>query len=504
MSKDTSKRSFSRSNRPEESNYGGNSRMEARDENKRKFQLSTNEIGELKHSLHYIESRLERELDVKNDLVEKAEQDHRRVVDLELQLTEQKELNRIQSNKIIVLSDQLDKFTGSQDNIVKELRDKFFDYNKEIENKQHALNQTRVTLMETREKLDDVTRERDRYLAELEAADEKAKLQEAQIKRLNTELSIAERTIEEFVNCKEKKISSFFDEKTIYTDAKKIESILSSMDDTKNDYSRLGKSPNESQINNCRPYLIQKFRQEELKKLEMEAATQKEPDLSVLPEDIQAIVNKFRNRQGNELSSKMVDKLLVECNRAYHFIKQDRVLKIKTQLNAEIQYLKRVLSLLIPLDKDKARTEIAYLRRELKNAREDIRRLNIKIRKKKDVSNEKSLDLGSRSQIQALNDEPLNDVSTQDGYKSNSRFIEKALDVAESAVNESKVLNRRISQNVHGYNAEKSKSHYTWREEDQNDDLNSEEWLISEINNAVKGSNDKVQRMMYASRVHLK
>ena len=155
------------------------------------------------------------------------------------------------------------------------------------------------------------------------------------------------------------------------------------------------------------------------------------------------------------------------------------------------------------MDKDKARTEIAYLRTELKKAREDIRRLNIKIRKKKGNNADRSLEFGSRSQINPISDEHLQDISTQDGYKSNSRFIEKALDVAEEAVNESKGLNRKISENIHGFNSVKTKNYSTWREEDQHDELMSEEWLISEINTAIKGSNENVQKMMNASRIHL-
>ena len=133
-------------------------------------------------------------------MVDQAEQDRRKIIDLERKLQEQIEINQHQNNKIAILSDQLDKFTGSQDNIVKELKDKFFDYNKEMENKEHLLKQTREALMKTRDQLEEVTRERDRYLKELEVADEEGKVKDAQIKRLNTELSIAERTIEEFVN----------------------------------------------------------------------------------------------------------------------------------------------------------------------------------------------------------------------------------------------------------------------------------------------------------------
>lgn len=84
------------------------------------------------------------------------------------------------------------------------------------------------------------------------------------------------------------------------------------MDETKNDYTRLGKNPNESQLNNCRPYLIQKFKQEEIKKLEIEAAAEKDPNLTSLPQEILNIVNKYRNRHGNELTSKQVDRMLLE------------------------------------------------------------------------------------------------------------------------------------------------------------------------------------------------
>jgi hypothetical protein len=478
--------------------------LEMRDLVKRKFQLSTNEIGELRNSLYYVENRLEKELDVKNDLVDKAEIDRRKIIDLERKLREQLAVNRDQNLKINSLSDQLDAFTGSQDEIVQQLKDKFYDYSKEMEDKESKLNQVRNAWLETRDRLDEMTDERDRYLKDLGIANEDLIIKDAQIKRLNTELGIAERTIEEFINCKEKKISSFFEDETIYTDAKKIESILENMDDTKRDYSKLGKIVDESQLRHCRPYLIQKLKQEELRKLEIEAAMQTEPNLSILPEEIYKIIQNYRDRYGNELSMKQVDKMLVECNKVYHHIKQDQVLKVKVQLNAEITYLKRVLGLIIPLDKDKAKIEIGYLRNELKDSREDIRRLNIKISRKSRRGNNKSIDLGTASQRHGYSDEHIQDISTDVGYKSNSRFIEKALSVAESAVHESKGLNKKIIQNIQGFQSNKTKNYHTWREEDQNDDLLSEEWLISEINTALKGHNENVQKMMYASRVFQK
>jgi len=238
-------------------------------------------------------------------------------------------------------------------------------------------------------------------------------------------------------------------------------------------------------------------------KLEMEAARQKDPDLTTLPEEVRVIVKKNRDKFGKELTPRQVDRMLVEINKSYHHIKQDKVMKVKAQMGAEIQYLKRVLSLLIPLDKDKAKTEIAYLRNELKSAREDIRRLNILVKRKKKGGNNKSIDFGKGSQNHGISDDHLHDISTEDGYKSQSRFIEKALGVAENAVNESKSLNQKITDNMSKYNTTKTKNYSTWREEDQNDDLLSEEWLISEINSALKGSNDNVQKMMYASRLHL-
>lgn len=44
-----------------------------------------------------------------------------------------------------------------------------------------------------------MTRERDRYIKELEFAEDNLKAKDAQIKRLTTELNIAEKTIEEFI-----------------------------------------------------------------------------------------------------------------------------------------------------------------------------------------------------------------------------------------------------------------------------------------------------------------
>ena len=177
---------------------------------------------------------------------------------------------------------------------------------------------------------------------------------------------------------------------------------------------------------------------------------------------------------------------------------------MKVQLNAEITYLKRVLGLVIPLDKHKAKIEIGYLRNELKDSREDNRRMKIKISRKDRRGSNKSIDFKTASQRHGYSDEYIQDISTDVGYKTNSRFIETALSVAEGAVHESKGLNKKIIQNIQGFQSNKNKNYHTWREEDQNDDLLSEEWLISEINTALKGHNENVKKMMYASRVFQK
>mmetsp|Transcript_1291 Transcript_1291/g.1159 ORF Transcript_1291/g.1159 Transcript_1291/m.1159 type:complete len:170 (+) Transcript_1291:455-964(+) len=160
------------------------------------------------------------------------------------------------------------------------------------------------------------------------------------------------------------------------------------------------------------------------------------------------------------------------------------------------------MSLLIPLDKDKARTEIAYLRRELKTAREDIRRLNIRIKKKKGAKNDKSMDLVSKSQLHNLSDNNFQEISTEDGYKTNSKYYDKAINFAESALGESKYTNKNVSEIGRTTNT-KAKSFNTWKEDEGNDDLMSEELLISEINHAIKDSNNNVQKMLDESRHHL-
>ena len=369
------------------------------------------------------------------------------------------------------------------------------------EKKKRKYSSLNKTLVNTQDQLASMTRERDRYSKELEFAEETIKTKNAHIKRLTTELGVAERTIEEFITWKEKQISSFFDDDTIYTDAKKIESILTSLDETKKEYSWLGKE-DISNLPQWRPYLLQKLKQEQLRRIEMDAEKDKEPDLNVLPDEIKKIVKSYKDRSGGEILTKNFDKIMIELNKAYHAIKQDKIMKVKAQLNAEIQYLKRVLALLIPLDKDKARTEIAYLRTELKRAREDIRRLNILVKRKKKGGNNKSIDFDADFKKHVPEDN-INDISTEDGYKSSANFIEKALNVAENAINETKDLNNKVGESVRDFKNVKTKNYSTWREEDNPEEMLSEEWLISEINSALKGSNENVQKMMYASRIHL-
>lgn len=369
------------------------------------------------------------------------------------------------------------------------------------EKKKRKYSSLNKTLVNTQDQLASMTRERERYSKELEFAEETIKTKNAHIKRLTTELGVAERTIEEFITWKEKQISSFFDDDTIYTDAKKIESILTSLDETKKEYSWLGKE-DISNLPQWRPYLLQKLKQEQLRRIEMDAEKNKEPDLNVLPDEIKKIVKSYKDRSGGEILTKNFDKIMIELNKAYHAIKQDKIMKVKAQLNAEIQYLKRVLALLIPLDKDKARTEIAYLRTELKRAREDIRRLNILVKRKKKGGNNKSIDFDADFKKHVPEDN-INDISTEDGYKSSANFIEKALNVAENAINETKDLNNKVGESVRDFKNVNTKNYSTWREEDNPEEMLSEEWLISEINSALKGSNENVQKMMYASRIHL-
>lgn len=462
------------------------------DELYRKFQLSLNEIDELKASLAYVEERLTKEINIKEELVIKAEVDKKQLIDTQRRLREQEELNRIQAKNITSLSEQMNDFVQNQDNIVKHLKDKFEDYTHEMKEKDEKLRQMRETLLDTNAQLMNVTKERDMFMKQLDESEGKIKERDEQIKRLKMELGIAEKTIEQFINVKEQDISSFFDDDTIYTDPKKIESILSNMDETKK----------ENKLPACRPYLIQKMAQNDIKQKEIEQELEKEPDLKKLPDSIQIIVQKFRSKYGLTLGSKHIDMMMIEVNRGYNDIKLDKIAKIKAETKSEVEYLKKMLALLIPLDKDKARTEIQYLRSELRRAREDLRRLNIIIRRKfKGYSDRDSL---MQKRGSGVSEDMINDASTDDeAYKSNSRFIENALTVAENAVNEGKGLNSKINYSISNFQNKKHKNYSTWREEDEPEDLMSEDWLISEINTALKDSNENVNKMMYASRLHL-
>ena len=163
------------------------------DEMRQRFQLSTNEIDELKNSLFYVESRLQKELDTNNGLVDKHEQDVKRMVDLERILQEQIDINKFQTAKIESLTEKILKL--EEENKVPVVEEV-----KETDDRDYKLSQIRIMLMQTRDQLEEVTRERDRYLKDLEVEEESIKEKNAQIKRLKTELSISENTIDEFVN----------------------------------------------------------------------------------------------------------------------------------------------------------------------------------------------------------------------------------------------------------------------------------------------------------------
>ena len=163
------------------------------DEMRQRFQLSTNEIDELKNSLFYVESRLQKELDTNNGLVDKHEQDVKRMVDLERILQEQIDINKFQTAKIESLTEKI--FKLEEENKVPVVEEV-----KETDDRDYKLSQIRIMLMQTRDQLEEVTRERDRYLKDLEVEEESIKEKNAQIKRLKTELSISENTIDEFVN----------------------------------------------------------------------------------------------------------------------------------------------------------------------------------------------------------------------------------------------------------------------------------------------------------------
>lgn len=158
--------------------------------------LSVNEFDELKTSLNYTEFKLAREMDVNNELVEKSQHDRRNIIDLERKLNH---IIKVQAKKIEELTEQLSQFTGSQETLVKNLRNKFEDYGREINDRDEKVARLRAALAQTQDELEDTMKQRDRYLKELEAADETIKAKDAQIKRMNTELNIAEKTIEEFI-----------------------------------------------------------------------------------------------------------------------------------------------------------------------------------------------------------------------------------------------------------------------------------------------------------------
>lgn len=91
------------------------------------------------NSLYYVETKLNKEMNVKEDLVMKAEQDRKAYIDWTRKLKEQQEINKNQAKQISRLSDQLNEFTSSQDNIVKNLKEKFDDYNREMREKEEKI-----------------------------------------------------------------------------------------------------------------------------------------------------------------------------------------------------------------------------------------------------------------------------------------------------------------------------------------------------------------------------
>mmetsp|Transcript_30019 Transcript_30019/g.34385 ORF Transcript_30019/g.34385 Transcript_30019/m.34385 type:complete len:142 (-) Transcript_30019:45-470(-) len=109
------------------------------DEFRTKYQLNENEIEELKNSLHYVETKLGNEINVREDLMQKAEMDKIELIKCQRKLKEQEEVNKNQTKQITRLSEQLDDFTNSQGNIVKQLKEKFDDYNREMREKEEKL-----------------------------------------------------------------------------------------------------------------------------------------------------------------------------------------------------------------------------------------------------------------------------------------------------------------------------------------------------------------------------
>lgn len=338
-------------------------------------------------------------------------------------LKEQQDINRDQKNEINSINEQLENTKKAHEREIKLFNEKFDDMHRELKQKQEKIDQQKNQITEINNQLVFRTKERDRYLKEIEMAEQEIKDRDDQIKRIKTELNLAEKTIEEFINCKERDISSFFDDETIYTDTRKIESILSNLDKSKKEFSLLGKG-DDSKLEQCRPYLIQRSRQEEKRQKDLLIELEKEPDLSKLPEKIRKVVEKERTLHGIELTSKQVDKMLLIINKEYHEIKQDKISKIKAETDSEITYLKKIIDLTIPLDKDKARTEIAYLRSELRRSREDMRRLNIIIKRKmKDgyelddkfrASNSEDL-IGGNYFNSSKTSKMFNNASTEDG-----------------------------------------------------------------------------------------
>ena len=85
-------------------------------------------------------------MNVKEELVQKAEKDRISYIDCMRKLKEQEEVNKNQNKQIARLTEQLNEFTNSQDNIVRNLKEKFDDYNREMKEKDDKIVQMKRLL----------------------------------------------------------------------------------------------------------------------------------------------------------------------------------------------------------------------------------------------------------------------------------------------------------------------------------------------------------------------
>lgn len=347
-------------------------------------------IQDLLEKIEILESRLKTTSDQKLKILQRLkdyEEDNDRMKD---QIARQASHNQRLSEEVTVLNNRIQELTNSNRNVNEKCKTKFEILNKELEEKDNQLEKLVSQIKAKDETIkyfsvnnEQTIRNQNVYKEELE-----------NLKSINTGLEdkirSLEKTIDELYVNKKSEAALQLEIEHLKDDNVRLLQMLKTTEEYK-DFAYLAENVsggikfiknNEDCKSNrrcksgCRPAIVNKNKNNcfvkecEKKKFEKEDPFNGD---NWVPADAYNCAYEFRNKYNVEMSESLINDLLSALNKIWREREKKQISRIKTKYQSEIMGLRRKANMSTTFDEFTASKTISKLKKDLKNAKDDLR-----------------------------------------------------------------------------------------------------------------------------------